>query len=192
MHDIEPFCNWRHLYKPECDELSPFYDVQYNLNEYSNKIYNFLIHPLWDNMDSETLYIKILYTDYEKQFAIIELFGEWNDAISNDIMHLKRNVIDVLIHEGIRYFILIGENVLNFHASDDCYYEEWLDDLEYEGWIVLINFRDYVLNEMKNACLDKYLLWSELLNHAQWRKTTPNILFQLIHDYIKKSHLLNK
>jgi len=28
-------------------------------------------------------------------------------------------------------FILIGENVLNFHSSDDCYYEEWFQDVEW-------------------------------------------------------------
>jgi len=43
-------------------------------------------------------------------------------------MHLKRNVIDVLVGERINKFILIGENVLNFHGSDDSYYEEWFED----------------------------------------------------------------
>ena len=45
---------------------------------------------------------------------------------------------------------MIGENILNFHGSDDCYYEEWKSDCN-EGWIVPINFRDHVLDEMKTG-----------------------------------------
>ena len=33
--------------------------------------------------------MKILFADYEQNFAIIELIGEWNDAIENDIMTLE-------------------------------------------------------------------------------------------------------
>lgn len=192
MHDIEPFYNWRHLYQSENDERSPFYGKKYNLFEYSNTIYNFFIHPMWDNIDSETLYIKIIFADYEQKFAVIEMMGEWNDAIHNDIMLFKRNVIDELIYQGIRYFILIGENVLIFHSSDDSYYQEWYEDLEGNGWIVLINFRPHVLDEMKQAHLDYYLFWSDALNHAQWRKTTPYMLFKLIDMYLKNNHFLTK
>lgn len=45
-------------------------------------------------------------------------------------------------------FILIGENVLNYHSSDDCYYQEWFEEVE-DGWIILLNFREHVLNEFK-------------------------------------------
>jgi hypothetical protein len=45
-------------------------------------------------------------------------------------MHFKRNVIDQMVGNGINQFILIGENVMNFHGSDDCYYEEWFEDVE--------------------------------------------------------------
>ena len=38
--------------------------------------------------------MKVLMADYQEQYAIIELIGEWNDAIENDIMTLKRDVID--------------------------------------------------------------------------------------------------
>ena len=56
------------------------------------------------------------------------MFGEWNDTLHNDIMFFKRNVIDHLIGQGIRKFILLGENLLNFHGSrDDEYYEEWFE-----------------------------------------------------------------
>jgi len=46
----------------------------------------------------------VLYADYEIGFAIIEFIGEWNDAIENDIMTLKRELIDkmlVLWHQQI-------------------------------------------------------------------------------------------
>ena len=130
MHYIEPFYNWRGYYIASDDPISPFFNCDYSELQYSNKIYNFYIHPQWDNMGSETLFLKILYVDYDKSSAVIELIGEWNDAIENDIMVLKREVVDVLIKYGITTFILIGENVLNFHYSDDCYYEEWFEDVE--------------------------------------------------------------
>ena len=62
--------------------------------------------------------------DYDLNFAIIELIGEWNDAIENDIMTLRREVTDKLQEQGINKFIIIAENVLNFHSSDDSYYEK--------------------------------------------------------------------
>ena len=102
---------------------------KYSEFEFTNTIYNFYIHPQWDHFGSPTLYLKILFADYKHHFVIIELIGEWNDAINNDIMFLKREVIDPFISNGIYKFILIGENVLNFHASDDCYYEEWYEDV---------------------------------------------------------------
>lgn len=191
MHNIEPFYYWRNLYKSEYDERSPFYGRTYSEFEYTHQIYNFLIHPQWDSIDSDTLYIKILYADYNKHFVIVEMLGEWNDAISNDIMYLKRNVIDELLYQGIRYFILIGENVLNFHSSDDCYYEEWIDDLEGDGWIVLLNFRDYVLTEMQQAGLNKYLIWSEPLNNVMWRKSKPNVLFDVIQKYLMNNRFID-
>ncbi len=36
------------------------------------------------------MYLKVLMADYDEHYAIIELIGEWNDAIENDIMELKR------------------------------------------------------------------------------------------------------
>lgn len=40
-----------------------------------------------------------------------------NDLITNDLMLLKRELIDVLIIEGINKFALIEENVLNIQIS---------------------------------------------------------------------------
>lgn len=101
MHEIEPFYNWRHIYIAEEDKKSPFYGREYSEFEFTQTVYNYFIHPQWDDFGSRTLYLKIIYTDYELNFAIIEMIGEWNDAIENDIMELKREVIDKLMEHGI-------------------------------------------------------------------------------------------
>ncbi|HQV01042.1 MAG: hypothetical protein JNK61_04630 [Bacteroidia bacterium] len=185
MQDLEPFYRWRDLYVANEDALSPFYGQEYSEFEYSNKIYNYYIHPQWDDFGSNTLYLKIIYADYETGFAVIEFIGEWNDAINNDIMLLKRDIIDVLTLEGINKFILIGENVLNYHASDDCYYQEWFDDIE-DGWIVAINFREHVLNEFIKNNIDYYLVFGGELNQVNWRKLSPNQLFELANALVNK------
>jgi hypothetical protein len=143
MHEIEPYFNWRHLYISSEDERSSFYEREYNEFEYTEQIYNYVLHPQWDNIGSPSLFLKILYTDYDEGYTIIELIGEWNDAINNDIMIFKRDIVEHLMYEGVDKFILIGENVLNFHYSDDCYYEEWFDELE-DGYI-LKSFRVVLL-----------------------------------------------
>ncbi len=176
MQDIEPFYNWRELYISSEDVRSPFYEREYSEFEYTHTIYNYYIHPQWDFMGSPTLFIKIIFADYESGFAIIELIGEWNDAINNDIMILKRDIVDELIRHGISKFVLVGENVLNFHSSDDCYYEEWLDDVE-EGWIAGINFRDHVLKEMSDTNIDYYITFGGEFNDMDWRTYSP---FQLL------------
>ena len=185
MHDIEPFYTWRDLYAAEEDPLSPFYGREYSEFQYSNTIYNFYIHPQWDDFGSPTLVMKIIFVDYEQNYAIIELMGEWNDAINNDIMILKRDIIEHLMENGIRKFILIGENVLNFHASDDCYYEEWFDELE-DGWIALVNFRAHVIKEFQRENIDYYLVSGGTLNHLDWRTNAPHILFETIEDIVQK------
>jgi hypothetical protein len=188
MHDIEPFYLWRDYYIASEDELSPFYNRLYSEFEFKDKIYNFYIHPQWDNFGSSTLYCKVLFADYENQFAIIEFIGEWNDAVHNDIMELKRAVLEQLTEEGIVKFILIGENVLNFHASDDLYYEEWYDEIKEEGgWIVPLNFRAHVLTEMRQARLHYYFNINELYNDLSWRKFKPYDLFVLIENLLLKS-----
>jgi len=158
MHNIEPFYNWRHLYKAESDSKSPFFGRVYSEFEYSQKIYNFYIHPQWDFFGSETLYCKILYVDYKRKFALIELIGEWNDCIGNDIMFLKRDLADVFLKKDINRFVILCYNVLNYHGDDDSYYEEWYDDVKDEnGWICLVNTFDHVLDEMKKFRLHYYL-----------------------------------
>lgn len=185
MHTIEPFYNWIDRYSATDDPRSPLYGAEYSELEYSNTIYGYFIHPQWDFIDSETLYIKILFVEYDLRFAIIEFIGEWNDTLHNDIMMLKRNIIDAMTHEGINKFILVGENVFNFHGSDDCYYEEWFEDVE-EGWIAAINFQDFVLNEMKSYNLDSYINFGGSLEEIPWRTLTPVKLYKQIDSLIQR------
>lgn len=185
MHTIEPFYNWLELYAASEDPRSPLYGAENSLSQYTNTIYGYYIHPQWDDIDSETLFIKILYTDYDLGFTVIEFIGEWNDTINNDIMQLKRNIIDPLIYEGVKHFILVGENVFNFHGSDDAYYEEWFDDVE-DGWVSAIGFQDFVLSEMKNYNLDYYINYGGSLELINWRTLSPKQLFAFVNSMIQK------
>jgi hypothetical protein len=185
MHTIEPFYNWIEQYSASEDPRSPLYGAENNLMAYTHSIYGYYIHPQWDDIDSETLFLKILFADYDLGFCIIEFIGEWNDTLHNDIMQLKRNIIDPLLQEGINQFILIGENVFNFHGSDDSYYEEWFEEVE-EGWIAAICFPEFVLNEMKNFNLDYYINFGGTLENINWRTLEPQILFNRIDSLIQK------
>lgn len=179
MHHIEPFYRWLPLYDSSEDPNSPFHGKEYNYELYSENIYGYYIDPAWDNFGSETLYLKILYIEYDQGYAIIELIGEWNDALNNDIMILKRNIIEHLLYLGIDKYILIGENILNFHGSDDSYYEEWFEEVE-EGWIVAINFKDFVENEMANYSIDSYINFGGALQIVKWRTLQPQVLFSAV------------
>ena len=100
-------------------------------------------------------------------------------------MTLKRNVIEPLMYEGIERFILIGENVLNFHASDDCYYEEWFDEItDGDGWIALLNFRQHVVDELVTADLDQYFVLGGELQEMGWRTYSPAQLYRRIDDCV--------
>ncbi|MCB0410582.1 MAG: hypothetical protein KDD29_10215 [Flavobacteriales bacterium] len=186
MHTIEPFYNWRHLYVASEDPESAFYNQNYSEFEFSNTIYNYYIHPQWDNFGSETLYLKILFVDYTERYAIIELIGEWNDAIGNDIMLLKRDLIEDMLYMEINKFIFIGENVLNFHGSDDSYYEEWFDEIGEDGWIVFINFREHVLREFRQSGLDYYFYSGGDLDDFDWRRFSPGQVFGNVTKIIQK------
>ncbi len=185
MHFVEPYFEWRNYYIASEDPSSPFYGQEYSEFEFEHSVYNFCIHPQWDSIGSPTLFIKILFVEYNEGYAIIEMIGEWNDAIENDIMTLKRDIIEDLIHEGINKFILIGENVLNFHYSDDCYYEEWFDDIE-DGWIAGINFHEHVTNEFKNANIDEYIAIGGELEELEWRTYTPFQFYKKVNQIISR------
>ncbi len=178
MHELEPFYNWRHLYTAEEDERSPYFGKEHSEFEFSNTVYNYYIHPQWDEFGSRTLYLKVLYVDYDQNFAIIEFIGEWNDAVENDIETLKRAIIDPMIAQGITKYILITENVLNFHSSDDSYYEEWYEDIKDEGgWIVFLGMPEHSHQEIRQAKLEHY---SFLMEYPNWRTLNPLHLYQAI------------
>ncbi len=179
MFDLEPFYNWRDFYHPEEDMVSPFYGAVDLDAPVINRLYDQLLHPEWEAFGSATLYCKVLMADYMRGFVILEFIGEWNDAVQNDIMFLKRDVIDPLMAEGIQRFILLGENVLNFHASDELYYEEWYEEIAEEGgWIAAINFRDHVREEMDTADIPRFFLLNR--EFIQWRTFTPWQFHELV------------
>lgn len=189
MHTIEPYFNWRNLYIASEDEKSPFYKYTNNEAFYSHAVYNYYIHPQWDFFDAATLFCKILFADYSKKFVIIELMGEWNDCTHLDIKYFKRNVLDKLLDEGINNFILIGENVYNFFATTDGYYEEWYEELE-GGWIFAINFHQHVINEIKNFNLHFYFTIDEDMIFENWRTFTPFELYTKISKTFQKEGIL--
>ena len=152
MHAIEPHYNWRDYYIASEDERSPFYGRIYSEFEFTHAIYDHVIHPQWDEIESPTLYIKILYVDYDQGFATIEM---------------------------------IGENVLNYHASDDSYYEEWFEDVE-DGWIAFINFREHVMADFAEANIDYYLVAGGELDELNWRLFTPQTMFQKVESLVVK------
>ena len=94
MHELEPFYRWLTYYDPSTDPNSPFEGKEYNYDVYSETVYGYYLAPGWDYMGSETLYMKILYADYDEGYVVFEFIGEWNDALHNDIMHLKRNIVE--------------------------------------------------------------------------------------------------
>ena len=187
MHDIEPYYNWRGYYVASEDPYSPFFEREYSEFEFSSKLYNYYIHPQWDSFGSQTLFMKVLYCHYDYGFAIIELIGEWNDLLYNDIMFLKREVIELMMQEGVSKFILIGENILNFHFSDDSYYDEWFDEVsENDGWIALMNAREHVLADMGDASIDRYFVSGGKLNEVKWRTMNPDQLFESVERQVMR------
>lgn len=185
MHNIEPYYNWLKYYDSSADDRSPFYGKQYNHDLYSETIYGYYIDPAWDSFGSETLYMKLLYADYHAGVAVIEFIGEWNDAINNDIMTLKRNILEVMMAEGINKFILIGENILNFHGSDDSYYEEWFEEVA-DGWIAAVSFPQFVQEEFRKYHIDQYINMGGTLQIEQWRTLRPQNFCDLVGTLIQR------
>jgi hypothetical protein len=178
MHTIEPFFNWQHLYNSETDEQCEYFGTVHSEFQFSNTVYNYFVHPQWDTFGSETLYLKILFVDYEDGYCIIEMIGEWNDAIENDSMILKRNLIDIMIQQGIKNYIFITENVLNYHSGDVDYYQEWHEEIAEEGggiyWLNLPESSqyDFVRSKVKN-----YVMQKEILN---WRTMSPMQVYEQV------------
>jgi hypothetical protein len=187
MHDIEPHHLWRDNYVSAEDSRSPHFGRIYDEFKFTNRIYNYYIHPQWDEFGSATLYAKILFVDYDDQTAIIELIGEWNDCLANDILFLKQNIANSLTHEGIYKFVLIMDHVLNFHGSDDCYYEEWYEDIvDEEGYIHMVNLQDHVFIEMQKTGLGSYVQMDRHLQIPNWRAYSPKGLISEVEARISQ------
>lgn len=185
MHEIEPFYNWRHLYEAENDEQSPFFGREYSEFDFTNTVYNYFIHPQWDEIGSTTLYVKNIFVDYDVNFAIIEFMGEWNDAVHDDFMILKRNVLDHLYEKGIYKYVFILENVLNFHSGDDDYYEEWLSELNEEhGWAVIVNIPEQTYYDFKEGRIYRFFRFIEMPN---WRTFQPQFIYEKLDNLRLKS-----
>ena len=77
--------------------------------------------------------------------------------------------------------LLQDHNVLNFHGSDNCYYEEWWDDIKDEdGWICIVNTLDHVLDEMERVQIQHYCEIGDEYNAINWRKKSPKMAYQEI------------
>ena len=177
MHDIEPHYNWRDSYIAAEDKRSPHFGRIYSEFAFSNTIYNYYIHPQWDSFGSNTLYAKILFADYDEGSCIVELIGEWNDCLHNDILFLKQNIINCLLSNDISKYVLILDNVLNFHGSDNCYYEEWYEDAASEnGWIVFLNAQNHILDEMHASGIHDYVYFGNQYQLDNWRSLPPKMI----------------
>lgn len=185
MHELEPYHRWQKYYDAAADKRSPFYGKQYNYDVYSETVYNYYVDPAWDSIGSESLFVKILYADYDQGYGVIQFLGEWNDAIHNDIMILKRNILEVMMANGIHKFILLGENIMNFHGSDDSYYEEWFEEVE-EGWIAAVAFPEFVQDEFRRYRLDQYINMGGTLQLDHWRTLQPRAFCQLVEGLIQR------
>jgi hypothetical protein len=92
------------------------------------------------------------------------------------------------MYEGINKFILIGENVLNFHSDGADYYEELYEELaDTDGWIVCLNMPQQTQYDFKHAHLNRYI---ELVDLDNWRTYKPFHLFKKI-DSLQTSRLDN-
>lgn len=185
MHELEPFDGWLGIYDSNLDERLPFFGE--NHDQYDLTFYNHILHPEWDFIGSETLFVKVIFADYQENTVIIEMIGEWNDTLHNDCMHLKRNLIDFLLQEGITRFLLIGENVLNFHGAEDDYYQEWNDEIEDSGgWIIALGFRDFIWREWEKYGLGSYFNWGGPMEISNWRGQNPKTLLNIMDNLLAR------
>lgn len=184
MHEIEPYFGWLKYYSGDRDEKSPFFGEEYDQFYYNRQVYEHLAHPQWDSIDSDSLLVKILHVDYEKGYAIIEMFGVWNDLLQNDYKLLSENCLSILVHAGINKVVLIMENILNVYVEEDDYYEALQDELE-DGWICLVRAREHVQREFTQFDLDQYFFWSEEIDDLFWRKLKPWELFAVVESRMR-------
>ncbi|RMG67819.1 MAG: hypothetical protein D6722_12605 [Bacteroidetes bacterium] len=188
LRDIEPFYGWLHFYSHDRDPYSPFHEVEHNLFQYDRSINAIPAHPLWDDIASESLLVKILYVHYGQGYAIIELFGEWNDLYDNDFKLLSENCLTYLVDRGVDKFILICENVFHAYLDADDYYQAMWEELDH-GWICALRLREEVREEMTQYGIDAYFYWNDTLDELRWRQVRPQELYALVSDCIDRKLL---
>lgn len=188
MQNIEPFFGWLKYYTNEEDPNSPFQSVTHNAFEFDRNVYEYLAHPLWDDIDSDSLLVKILFANYVEGYAVIEMFGVWNDLILNDFKLFSENCLSFLTDAGITKFILIVENVLNIYLDTDDYYEAMQEELE-DGWMVMLRPRPHIIREIEEYEMGQYFFWSPDLDDLRWRKLKPQELYGFVDS--KMNLLLN-
>ena len=89
-----------------------------------------------------------------------------------------------MIEQGISKFILITENVLNFHSSDSEYYEEWNEEIgDQGGWIVAVNMPSQTQYDFHQSKIDRLVHMQE---HLNWRTFQPQHFFQLVDNEMLK------
>jgi MFS superfamily sulfate permease-like transporter len=93
-------------------------------------------------------------------------------------------VVDKLMEQNIYKFILITENVLNFHSSDKEYYEEWFEQTnDNNGWIVALNMPEATQYDFRKKKLNYFI---ELIELDNWRVYKPYHLFKKIDNELSK------
>jgi hypothetical protein len=91
----------------------------------------------------------------------------------------------VLLQKGVNKFILIGENIMNFHGSDDSYYEEWFEEVE-DGWIAAVSFPVFIQDEFKKYQIDRYINMGGTLQVERWRTLQPLHFYEGINNLIQR------
>jgi hypothetical protein len=187
MHDIEPFWNWRHKYTAEEDERSPFFGEDHSEFEFTNAVYDHVIHPQWDNFGSTHPVHEAALRRPRRR-----LRHHRADRRVERPAAQRHHAVQAEHHrtpdgQGINKFILIGENVLNFHTSDEEYYAEWFEEVsDADGWIALLNFRPHVLEDMQSANIDQYFLLGGKLNALKWRTQEPETVFEVVEGFVMR------
>jgi hypothetical protein len=71
---------------------------------------------------------------------------------------------------------------LNFHSSDDSYYEDWKEQLEDDnGWVAILNMPQQSQYDFKKYRITNYINFYEMY---EWRTYKPELIFQQIDNYI--------
>ena len=71
--------------------------------------------------------------------------------------------------------------MFNFHGSDDCYYEEWYEEIKDEqGSIFFINMQKPVMDEIKLFGIQHFVNLGPDFQDINWRKMNPMDLMEFV------------